>query len=326
VDGAGRAAQFAETVLAALRTGCPYAEPWVWTGGDDGPAAPQERHPAFHGCYDWHSAVHMVWSGVRIVDDLPPGYRRDALLAELDTRLAPEALGVETDFLERHRGFERPYGWAWLVALAAAAAQVDHPAWAAALRPAANLLLTRFKVWLPRLHYPVRHGVHSNTAFALARVRAAGDVLGDGVAGLIDERSRAWFGADRDAPVQWEPGGSDFLSPSLTEADLMRGVLGDEFPLWLEGFLPRLGSSDDPLLVPPIVSDPTDGQGAHLLGLALSRAGQLRRLASVLPEARAGRVRRAADRMVDLAEPHISDGDFMATHWLVSFALLADDE
>ena len=69
--------------------------------------------------------------------------------------------------------------------------------------------------------------------------------------------------------------------------------------------------------------DPTDGQGAHLLGLALSRAWALRGLASWVDADDAPTLLDGADAQEVAVLTAITDGDFMATHWLVSFALLA---
>jgi hypothetical protein len=168
--------------------------------------------------------------------------------------------------------------------------------------------------------------VHANTAFALALVLDACPVLdAPTLAEAVRDRATTWFGADVDAPVGYEPSGEDFLSPALCEADLMRRVLPDgDFATWLDGFLPRLAAPGDPLLEVPVVHDRTDGKAVHLYGLALSRAGQLRRLAPYLGDERATRARAAADTLVDAVEAEISSGDFMSTHWLVSFALLAE--
>lgn len=330
-DGiAAHADAWGRTVVAAVGRTYPWAAQHTVTGPGDTDATPQRLHPAFHGSFDWHSCVHMLWSGLTLlVSDGLGDDTRAALLGLLDERLQPAHTAVEADVLRRRRTFERPYGWAWLLRLAAAARTSTHPrsgAWDAALTPVADAVLDHLVAWLPALTHPVRHGVHSNTAFALGLAHDAAGPLGRAdVAGLIDERARAWFGTDRDYPVAWEPSGHDFLSPALSEAALLRRVLDAEaFAAWLQGFLPGLGSVDDPLLTIAQPGDTTDGQAAHLLGLALSRAWHLRELAPFLEPDAATRVREAATRQAGSAASAITTGDFMATHWLVSFALGAE--
>src|SRR6266542_2709462 len=85
----------------------------------------------------------------------------------------PANLAVETAYCADRPGFERPYGCAWLLALAAELAGWDHPeaaGWADAVRPLAAVMNDDLAGWLARERYPIRHGVHGNTAFALALV------------------------------------------------------------------------------------------------------------------------------------------------------------
>lgn len=310
----------------------PYAAQHISRGPDDVDVTPDRLHPAFHGCFDWHSSVHMHWSAVRLLtvaadlldDDVATG-----LATLLDARLTDHHVAAEAAYLRERPTFERPYGWGWAAKLAAETARCAHPsapAWAAATRPLLDVVFDHVRAWLPVLAYPVRSGEHSNLAFGLALVHeAAGQVGRDDIVALVDERARNFYLGDRDAPVGWEPGGSDFLSPALSEADLMRRVLpAGEYAAWLSAFLPHLGAEDDHLLDVPTVLDRTDGKAVHLYGLALSRAWQLRGLARALaPDVRA-RVEAATARQVERVEREIVEGNFMATHWLVSFALLAE--
>lgn len=334
-------AAWSRIARAVIGTAYPWAPGHLVTGPEDTSVVPHELHPAFHGALDWHSCVHMQWSLVTLLHRYAAalGPREQAAVRGLlGERLTPEHLGVETAYLRERPGFERPYGWAWAVQLAVAvdrlAAGGDEEAarWGSALVPLTDLLAERVMAWLPRQAYPVRHGKHQNDAFALL-------LLGDGFEhlGRVDvvdacrERATAWFGpdgADRPAATADEPGGTDFLSPALTEALLMTRVLpAAEVAGWLGRFLPGLGEGGhEHLLEPPVVLDPTDGQGAHLLGLALSRAWALRGLAGWVREPVSGRLRRAADEQEGAVLRHITDGVFMATHWLVSFALLAQGE
>ena len=324
--------------VARRVVGTPY--PWVpghvVTGPDDAYLVPERLHPSFHGSLDWHSCVHVQWSLVTLLtrygDALDPAERTSAI-ALLDERLRPEHVAVEVDYLRARPAFERPYGWAWAAQLVATLAEAGREgssphtsSWAAATAPLGDMVADLVLGWLPRQPYPVRHGKHQNDAFALRLLIDAYRRLGrDDVVAACRERALEWFGADADAPTAWEPGGTDFLSPALTEASLMAQVLGaEELAGWLGGFLPGLGEGrHGHLLEVPEVPDPADGQGAHLLGLALSRAWQLRELAEHLPEEAGGRLRTGADAQEAAVLGHIVDGDFMATHWLVSFALLA---
>ncbi|MFK5635288.1 DUF2891 family protein [Ornithinimicrobium sp. LYQ103] len=318
------------------------AYPWVpghtVTGPDDAHLVPEVLHPAFHGSLDWHSCVHMQWSLLTLLSRYGDALGKEearAVRGLLGERLRPEQVAVEVDYLRERPGFERPYGWAWAAQLCAALAEAGEDdaevaGWAAATGPLAEIVGDLVLGWLPRQPYPVRHGKHQNDAFALWLLLDAFERLGrDGVVEACWGRSLDWFGDDRGAPTGWEPGGTDFLSPALTEAGLMTRVLPqDRVRPWLEAFLPGLGLAGDHdphrhLLEVPVVLDPTDGQYAHLLGLALSRAWQLRELTPHLDEVRAERLRAAAVEQEAAVLREITEGDFMATHWLVSFALLA---
>jgi len=327
---------WAATVLQALATEYPSAAGHLALGPDDTDVRPAWLHPAFWGCLDWHSSAHMQWSAVTL---LASGHlsrpTADALVDVLNERLTTPNIEVEVDYLRAHPGFERPYGWGWAALLAASVCRVaeapgplSDPAarWATALRPLADVIVEHTLAWLPKQAYPVRSGVHDNTAFGLGLLFDAASAFGrHDVASAIGARARDWFGRDRDYPASWEPSGSDFLSAALCEADLMRRVLPTvEFAPWLTGFLPGLASDGDNLLTIPEVLDRTDGKIVHLVGLALSRAAMLRPLAPFVDADAAARIAAAAAAQVDSALPEIDAGDFMATHWLVSFALLAE--
>lgn len=330
------AEDWATTILRVLRTPHPWGAAHTSTGPDDCDVTPQRLHPAFHGCLDWHSSVHMQWSAITLLQlaELSSA-TTDELLAELDARLTGEHCEVERRYLEQRPGYERPYGWGWLVMLAAQATSLaasDHRlagrarGWAEALVPVADQVASNLLAWLPKLAHPVRHGVHTNTAFGLTLARDGFEALGRlDVVRAIDAAAQTFFLGDVDYPSQWEPSGTDFLSPALCEADLLRRVLpSGEFSTWFTTFLPTLAEPGDVLLELPEVRDETDGHAVHLYGLALSRAAQLRALAPHLDRARARIVREASDDLVAHALPAVTDGDFMSTHWLVSFALLAE--
>jgi hypothetical protein len=332
-DWTGRFARpWARTILEVLDTAHPWAAGHVSAGPEDCDVTPARLHPAFHGSFDWHSSVHMQWSALRLLGEA--GDRLgDPLAARvrrlLDERLTAANGEAEASYLRERPSYERPYGWAWAAMLAAEAHHScldGADGWRAATTPVADVVADHLVAWLPRLVHPVRHGVHSNTAFALALAHEAFDRLGrTDVVRAVGARAREWYAADRDGPARWEPSGEDFLSPVLCEAELMRRVLTpEEFGSWLEGFLPHLADEGDPLLGVPEVRDRSDGRMVHLFGLALSRAWLLRSLSGHLPVERRDRARAAASAQVSAVEPEIVGGDLMSTHWLVSFALLAE--
>jgi len=319
------AAAWAEVALRVLDTQYPHKSGHLAYGPDDVDVTPTRLFPAFHGCLDWHSSVHMQASLVTLLPQLD-GELRERVIQLLDARLTAANLASEAANLRRDAGFERPYGWAWAARLTATAHESSTPEaerWATALGPLADTVAWATVAWLPRLAYPVRHGTHANTAFGLLLLHDAFGRLGrTDVVAAIATHARRFFAADSDYPLRWEPSGSDFLSPALCEAALMQRVLPD-FGEWLPRFLPGLADPDCPLFDVPSVLDRADGQAVHLVGLALSRAWQLRLLAAGRDDPAARRWRAAADRLVESALPEITGGEFMATHWLVSFALLA---
>lgn len=296
-------------------------------------ATPRALHPAFYGSYDWHSCVHMHWL-LAHVRRLHPGLpQRDAIDALLLRHLSPANVAVECAYLARPdaQSFERPYGWAWLLKLTLELAQGDDPtagALAANLAPLTEAFVRRYLAFLPRMRYPVRHGVHSNTAFGVmfaldyARHARRADLET-----LCVERIREWFGADRDAPAAHEPSGADFLSPTLVEADLVRRVLPPaDFATWLSGWLPGLAPGSPASLMSPVaVSDRSDPQIVHLDGLNLSRAWSLGGIAAGLPpgDARLAPLAHAASVHLAAGMTGLASEDYVGAHWLASFAALA---
>lgn len=318
-----RADGWARTILQGLRTPFPWVSSHLSTGPDDCDVTPWVLHPAFHGCLDWHSSCHMQYSAVVLLGRAGGHIEssvREAMVAELDSRLTPRACLLEAGYLLAHPGFERPYGWGWAAALAAA---TRGTAWEAPARLVADACFENLLAWLPKLAQPVRNGQHDNTAFGLTLCLDGARELGrDDVVRAVGEHALAWFGADRDYPSHFEPGGNDFLSPALSEAVLMARVLPvDEFATWLDGFLPGLGAPGDALLGVPEVRDESDGKLVHLYGLALARAWHLRELAPAHP--RGELLLDAAAVQAEWARPVVEHGDFMSTHWLVTFELRA---
>ena len=302
--------------------------------GPDDLRLPRDLHPAFHGCYDWHSAVHTHWLLVRLLRRHAGTIDREPALAVLDAHLTAAHLCVETEVLRAHPSFERPYGWAWLVTLAAECATAVEdglePArpWAAALAPTADVVVALVLDWLPRAGRPVRDGTHASTAFALGLLLDAAGPLGhEDLAAAVQTYVRGWFVPDRDAPLTWEPSGQDFLSPGLTEADLVRRVLPPAaFAEWLGSFWPALASGEPRNLLEPVaVSDRTDGQLGHLDGLNLSRAAALARLALALPDGdpRGDVLEESAAAHREAGLAALAEGGYQSTHWLGTFAMLA---
>jgi hypothetical protein len=240
-----------------------------------------------------------------------------------DEMLTPDKVAGELDYLDRaySGGFERPYGWAWLLALHAEAMRHEDSDWAHALAPLAGTFAERFKTFLPRLTYPIRTGTHFNTAFALILALEWAETNDSGLVGLIHSRAVEYYGRDENCPA-WEPGGDDFLSSALVEALCMRRVLDSvAFRRWFATFLPRLAEGQpESLFTPATVSDRSDGKIAHLDGFNLSRAWCWRGLASEsgIEEQALG----AAQAHLDASLPHVT-GDYMGEHWLATFALLA---
>ncbi|HYD13636.1 MAG TPA: DUF2891 domain-containing protein [Allosphingosinicella sp.] len=317
------AGRFASIALGHVTREYPHKLDQVLEGPED-LLSPRQLHPIFFGSFDWHSCVHGYWLLLRTLrrfPDMPVSVRIRTLADEM---LAPDKVAGELAYLDRAYtgGFERPYGWGWLLALHGEAQRHD-AAWAEDLAPLARAFARRFHNYLPKLTYPIRTGTHFNTAFALILAlewAAANDLA---LAALIGERARAWYREDRDCPA-WEPGGDDFLSSALTEALLMKRVLPrGEFAGWFNLFLPRLAAgAPKSLFTPAFVSDRSDGKIAHLDGVNLSRAWCWRELADALEPDLAALAQETADRHLEASLPHVA-GDYMGEHWLATFALLA---
>lgn len=292
--------------------------------------APRTLTPAFFGCYDWHSAVHGHWLLARLTrldPDAPFALRAREALAR---SLTAENLATEAAYLGRkgRETFERPYGLAWLLALAQELREWDDPqarAWAAALAPLERAVAARLEGWLPKLAYPIRDGEHNQTAFAFGLILDWARETGDrGMEELLVSRTRALYAADRDCPIGYEPSGQDFLSPCLGEADLMRRILAPgPFAVWLESFLPRIPRTASPdWLAVGVVTDRTDGKLVHLDGLNLSRAWMLEGIASGLPadDPRLPALRAAAARHRSAGLAAVSGKHYAGGHWLGTFA------
>jgi hypothetical protein len=318
--------QFARIALGHVTQEYPQKLDHVLTSDADA-VPPRVLHPLFHGSFDWHSCVHGFWLLARVLNLYPDLPSAPAIHALFDAGFTPEKVHAEVAYLERpsSRGFERPYGWAWLLKLQAELTASPHHRWAAALRPLAEAFADRFTHYLPKAVYPVRAGVHSNTAFALRLACDYAEACGDQALGvLIWEKALAWYGDDANCQA-WEPSGDDFLSAALIEAECMRRLLPDQgFRPWFARFLPMVADGRPAsLFTPATVSDRTDGKIAHLDGVNLSRAWCWRGIATALEPGPARKAAVAAARThLAAGLPHVS-GDYMGEHWLASFALLA---
>jgi hypothetical protein len=321
--------------LSSLAIGCVHREYPNKLGhvmnGEDEVRNPAALHPAFYGCFDWHSAVHGHWMLVRLMKlypDLPNG---DEIRGALDKNLTGENVLLEVEYLQQpnRKSFERTYGWAWLLKLAEELHGWDDPdgrRWSENLGPLARDISARYIDFLPRQTYPIRRGVHANTAFGIAFALDYARTTGNAeLEELLVERALAYYGDDSNYPASWEPSGDDFFSPALMEADLMRRVLpAAEFTEWLRGFLPGLVRGEPKnLMEPAVVADRSDPKIVHLDGLNLSRAWCMAGIVSTLPEG--GRTRRtleaAAQRHGADALAHVASGNYEGEHWLASFAV-----
>lgn len=298
--------------------------------GESDLKSPRELHPVFFGSFDWHSCVHGYWLLATLVRLFPDIDEAASINKLFDDQLTHAKVKGELDYLDRAGAtFERPYGWAWLLMLAAELSRHDSKKalkWSETLQPLAAAFSQRFLSFLPKATYPTRVGTHFNSAFAITIALEYAEVCSDDT--LREElatKARSWFRNDADCQV-WEPDGDDFLSGALMEAECMRRVLGPGgFSGWIDLFLPRLAVREPAtLFTPAIVSDRSDGKIAHLDGLNLSRAWCWRSIAQTWPgsDPRRAIALEAAETHLAASLPHVS-GDYMGEHWLATFALLA---
>jgi hypothetical protein len=327
---ASTASRFADIALANVVREYPNQPAHVLDGPADA-LTPRALHPAFYGSYDWHSCVHMHWLLARLRRLFPDLPQRAAIDAVFDAHIAPAAIGAEVAYFHRPgtQSFERTYGWAWLLALATELARdATAERWGAALAPLSATIVERYVDFLPRARYPIRHGMHANSAFGLAFAIDYADVCAQpSFADALRAKAREWYEDDTDLPVAWEPSGADFLSPALMEAHLMQRVLpGEALAAWLSRALPGLANGQPlTLFEPATVTDRTDPQIVHLDGLNLSRAWCFEGIAQALDahDARRARLLDAAGRHRAAGLVGVASGDYFGEHWLATFAMLA---
>ncbi len=295
-------------------------------GDDSYLAPPRIIHPAFYGCFDWHSSVHGHWALVTILKEYPDFAKKDVIIAKLKKNITADHILKEVAYLNdvNNKDFERTYGWAWLLKLDEAIREWNNPEAANLhnnLLPLVNQISVRFREFLGKLNYPIRVGEHSNIAFGMSFAYDYAKKYDPELAKIIEIKAREYFLKDKNSPLTWEPGGFDFLSPSLQEASLMMKILPlKEYRAWLKKFMPGFEKNPSSFLQIAVVSDRSDGKLAHLDGLNYSRAWCLFEMGKALNN----------KKMIDLANEHFNysyekmdSGEYAGAHWLASFALYA---
>lgn len=316
-----QANKLAELPLNCISAPFPYKDAQTLSKPSD-LALPQELHPAFYGCFDWHSAVHGHWSLVYLLKTFPDLAKAREIRKAIDQNLTADHISKEMAYFSLNKytsSYERTYGWAWLLKLSEELYNWDDPdakRWYEILKPFNEMISKKYQDYLPKLVYPIRVGEHSNTAFGLSfAYDYAITVQDDSLKSMIVERARDFYMTDAGCPISWEPSGYDFLSPCLQEMDIMRKVLPkNEFATWQKTFL----KIDEKSLKPAIVKDRSDGKLVHLDGLNFSRAWCLYPLGKQNPV-----LQKVADEHLNFSLGKISDGDYMGEHWLGTFALYA---
>ncbi len=326
---ATKAAELASLTLKCSDTEYPNKQCYIYE--KEGDLKPTRlNNPSFYGCFDWHSAVHGHWTMVKLLKKFPDMPNAAAVRTKLSEHLRPEKIAAELAYFQSPAGktFERTYGWAWLLRLAAELETWDDPdavKWREALRPLARHIAQKTRDYLPRLSFPVRTGVHGNLAFSLVHMLDYARTVKDSeLERIIVSRSLDFYLHDTDCPVAYEPSGVDFISPCLAEADLMRRVLPQkEFSAWLTAFLP------DPhapafknLTEPPVVLDKKDYAIGHLIGLMFHRAWSFTGIARALPprDPRITAYRRFAAHHCTQGFANMNESGYGGEHWLATFA------
>lgn len=297
----------------------------------DSQLTPKALHPAFYGCFDWHSSVHGHWMLVKLLKSFPNLKDKEKLIAKLNKTLTVENLKLEADYFSKYdlaNLYERTYGWAWLLKLDEELYTWDNPEakkWHAALQPLTQKIVKLWKEYLPKQTYPNRTGVHNNTAFGLVFAYEWARTFHDqAFENIIVKKTKDFYLDNKATPAYMEPDGADFFSPSLEVADLMRRVLPQkEFVAWFNAFYEA--RSLKRILDLPVVSDINDYQGVHLVGLSFTRAWCLKGVAQSLPKQHKLKVvfNLAGDKFLNNALPLVFNGNYGGDHWLASFAVYA---
>ena len=324
------ASHFASLALTCISQEFPNKTGHVQANASD-TKQPSEYHPAFYGCYDWHSSVHGHWMLVKLLKEFPNMPEANAIRQAIDMNITAQNIIKEVEYFQGHnKSYERTYGWAWLLKLqeelyTSTDAQMQQ--WHKNLKPLEALIVEKYIDFLPRQTYAIRSGVHPNTAFGISlALDYAITTENKMLENLLKERSTAYYGNDKNCPAEWEPSGADFISPCLMEAELMGKVLGkSEYKRWLSGFLPELNNGKPAsLLSPAIVSDREDMQLVHLDGLNLSRAWCMVAISRYIDDVKIkDMLILSATRHIEVTLPTIANGNYSGEHWLASFAIYA---
>ncbi|AFL82020.1 Protein of unknown function (DUF2891) [Aequorivita sublithincola DSM 14238] len=313
-----------ELPLHCVGTEYPY-KPGETLESENDLVEPIAVHPIFYGCFDWHSAVHGYWSMLTLLKQFPEMDKAEEVRKILKDKITSENVKIEVAYFEKqiNKSFERTYGWAWLLKLSEELHNWDDPLAKELeqnLKPLADIIVLRYKEFLPKLNYPIRVGEHANTAFGLTFAYDYANSIGDSeLKQLIEKRARDFYTNDENCPITWEPSGFDFLSPCLEEVDIMRRVLSsEEFSTWIAAFLPQLAYGNYHLKVGE-VSDRTDGKLVHLDGLNFSRAWVFYGLAKQYPKYK--HLKNLANEHVAYSYPNLVGDSYEGGHWLGSFAI-----
>ncbi len=322
--------QFAALALKGIQREYPNKLGQV-LGGEVYLKTPRELHPAFYGCFDWHSAVHSHWMLVTLLQSFPDLSQATKIRSIIHKHITLDKIEKEVAYFHTpyNQTFERTYGWAWLLKLSETLLKwedADANVWYENLQPLTNLMVEKYFDFLPKLLYPIRTGQHPNTAFGLSFAwDYAASVQNEELKELIEDKAKKFFLKDKNAPANWEPNGFDFFSPSLQEAALMSRILQPiDFETWLQGFLPDLTNGKPKnLFSPAMVADRSDGKLVHLDGLNLSRAWCFGEIANALPTGQRDILKAAMEEHLAAAIPHVNSGSYAGEHWLASFAVYA---
>ncbi len=327
------AVKLTELPLHCINQEYPNKTGHSFESADDICFSPKDLHPSFYGCFDWHSSVHGHWMLLRVLRIFPDLSNKSEISRILDNSFQPENLQKEANYFSKYKlgkNFERTYGWAWLLKLDEELQNSKLPEakeWHKNMKPLTDTIVKKWKAYLPKQTYPNRTGVHPNSAFALGFAidwaRRTNDTEFE--KSLID-KALYFYANDTNTPAYLEPDGSDFFSPSLQIADLMSRIYETrEFEEWFESFISDKGLENISKI--PVVSDLSDYQTVHLVGLSFSRAWCMRNIANKLSEnnPRKKSLMQTGVKLINNALPLLFEGNYGGEHWLASFALYAMD-
>lgn len=325
-----KANHLAEMPIACIFQEYPNKTGHTVADAKDALQTPAQLHPAFYGCFDWHSCVHGHWLLVRVLNHYPGIDKKEAILKILQTTISKANIEVETAYFEDNvlgKSFERTYGWAWLLKLDQELMQAKDPALLELrnnLQPLAQKIVALWKAYLPKQSYPNKTGVHGNTAFGLTLALDWAVANKDtGFENAIKEKALYFYKEVTQIPAHFEPDGSDFFSPSLYVADLMTRVLDRaDYNNWFGDFFDQRGL--DNVCNVPEVSDRNDYQIVHLDGLMFSKVVNMRQ---IIPYLNDGVVQQqlfdAQKNLLETGLKHLDESNYGGGHWLGTFATLA---